>query len=78
MSMQAGGKLATKTSASGIPVPLSTTYQVIVPLPNDGEKYEADLRGRAKVTAQPKSLGWRTWRLLTRTFRFDRSIETVE
>ncbi len=71
MSMQAGGKLATKTSASGIPVPLSTTYQVIVPLPNDGEKYEADLRGRAKVTAQPKSLGWRTWRLLTRTFRFD-------
>ena len=72
MSMQAGGTLATKTGDAGIPVPLSTTYQVIVPMPNDGLlKYEAGLRGRAKIAAQWQSLGTRLRRLLTRTFRFE-------
>ena len=70
--MQAGGTLATKTGDAGIPVPLSTTYQVIVPMPNDGLlKYEAGLRGRAKIAAQWQSLGTRLRRLLTRTFRFE-------
>ena len=71
MSVQAGGKLATKPDASGIPVPLSTTYQVTVPLPGDVSQYKSGLRGRAKVAASPQSLGTRTWRLLTRTFRFE-------
>jgi putative peptide zinc metalloprotease protein len=71
MSVQAGGKLATKPDASGIPVPLSTTYQVTVPLPGDASQYKSGLRGRAKVAAAPQSLGTRTWRLLTRTFRFE-------
>ena len=56
---------------SGIPVPLSTTYQVIVPMPNDGLKYEAGLRGRAKISAQWQSLGTRLRRVITRTFRFE-------
>ena len=71
MSVQSGGKLATKPDASGIPVPLSTTYQVIVPLPGDASQFKSGLRGRAKVAAAPQSLGTRTWRILTRTFRFE-------
>lgn len=71
MSVQAGGKLATRTDAAGITRPLSTTYQVTVPLPGDVHLYKPGLRGRAKVSADPRSLGWRFMHFITRTFRFD-------
>ena len=71
MSVQAGGKLATRTDAAGITRPLSTTYQVTVPLPGDAHLYKPGLRGRAKVSADPRSLGWRLMHFITRTFRFD-------
>ncbi len=71
MAVQSGGNVPTKPDASGIPVPLSTTYQVTVPLPGDASLYKSGLRGRAKVAADPQSLGARTWRVLTRTFRFE-------
>ncbi len=71
MSVQAGGKLATRTDKTGAARPLSTTYQVIVPMPTGELLYKSGMRGRAKVAADPLSLGARTWRLLVRTFRFD-------
>ena len=71
MSVQAGGKIATRTDAAGAPRPLSATYQVDVVLPTDQFTYKIGQRGRAKVTADPKSLGQRLWRFLTRTFHFE-------
>ncbi len=72
MAVQAGGKVAARTDASGAPRPLSATYQVIVPLPSDlAYRFQIGERGRAKVTADPKSLGQRCWRFITRTFHFE-------
>ncbi len=71
MSVQAGGVLATRTDSSGAPRPLSATYQVTVALPKEKGPYKIGQRGRARIAAEPMSLGQRTWRFLTTTFHFE-------
>jgi len=72
LSIKAGGELATETDKSGRERPMSTSYQARVPL--DGIT-DADLRiglrGKAKIHADPLSLGSRIWRTIARTFRFE-------
>ncbi|MBJ42302.1 MAG: hemolysin D [Planctomycetaceae bacterium] len=74
MTVQAGGKIPVRPDSIGGSRPLSATYQVAVELPavpGDIGVFRVGQRGWAKVSADPKSLGQRLWRLITRTFRFD-------
>ena len=71
MTVQSGGKIPAQTDPSGRAEPLKPTFQVTVDLPGDPRLYRPGMRGRAKVSVDPRSLGWRFLRLATRTFRFD-------
>jgi hypothetical protein len=71
MTVQGGGKVAARTDSSGAPRPLSATYQVTVKLPEDAMKFKIGQRGRAKVAADPRTLGQRLWRAITSTFHFE-------
>ena len=71
MAVQSGGKVPAQTNASGRTEPLKPTFQVTVDLPGDPRLYRPGMRGRAKVSVDPRSLGWRLLRFATRTFRFD-------
>jgi putative peptide zinc metalloprotease protein len=70
LSTKSGGELATKTDETGVERPMSPSYQVRVPLEDPNRLTRLGLRGRAKIYAEPQSLGQRTWRLITRTFNF--------
>jgi putative peptide zinc metalloprotease protein len=70
LSNQAGGELATRTDASGVPRPLSTSYRARVPLDDPDGLLLLDLRGRAKIAAGWRPLGSRIWRTITHTFHF--------
>jgi putative peptide zinc metalloprotease protein len=70
LSQQAGGDLPTKTDASGMPRPLSTSYRARVPLDDPGGMFRSGLRGRAKIDTGWQPLGSRFWRYLTHTFHF--------
>jgi len=71
MSVQAGGRVATRTDSTGGARPLSSTYQVNVPLKGYAGQFKMGQRGRAKISAEPRSLGDRLWRYLTDTFHFE-------
>jgi putative peptide zinc metalloprotease protein len=71
MSVQAGGRVATRTDSTGGARPLSATYQVTVPLKGYAGQFKMGQRGRAKISAEPRSLGDRLWRYLTDTFHFE-------
>jgi len=71
LSSQAGGELATRTDPAGMQRPLSTSYQARAALPEVDEPLQPGLRGRGKIAAQPRSLGWRLGRFLARTFHFE-------
>ena len=71
MSVQAGGRVATRTDSTGGARPLSATYQVNVPLKGYAGQFKMGQRGRAKISAEPRSLGDRLWRYLTDTFHFE-------
>ena len=51
--------------------PLNTSYQARVPLPGGIDGMRVGYRGTAKIKAAPKSLGWRLYRFLNKTFNFD-------
>ena len=70
LSNQAGGELAPRSAASGVPRPLSTSYRARVPLDNSDGLLLLDLRGRAKIAADWRPLGSRIWRTVTHTFHF--------
>jgi putative peptide zinc metalloprotease protein len=73
LSTKAGGELATKTDPSGIERPMSTSYQVRVPLDDPQHLLRLGLRGQAKVHMgfeDWQTLGQRFWRFLTETFNF--------
>lgn len=70
LSNKAGGELPTKTDESGVERPLSTSYQVRVPLDDSEGVLRLGLRGRARVHAIPLTLGDRIWRYVTQTFNF--------
>lgn len=75
LSSRAGGELNTKTDASGVQRPMSTSYQALAPLDKErlGELrglLNPGLRGRAKIHTKWQSLGSRSYRYLARTFHF--------
>ncbi len=72
LSSQSGGQLGTVMDGSGQAVPVSTSYYARASIDaTDGMLYQADLRGRAKIYPEKKrSLGWRLYRYVARTFHF--------
>jgi putative peptide zinc metalloprotease protein len=68
-----GGELATQMDPSGVPRPLSPVFEAVVPLPQDDPHglMRIGLVGKAKISTEPRTLGSRLWRYLSRTFNFD-------
>lgn len=71
LSLQGGGLLDTEMDSSGTLRPISTSYQARVPLENVEVPLRAGYRGQAKIYVGWKTVGWRIYRFLARTFRFD-------
>jgi putative peptide zinc metalloprotease protein len=71
LASQVGGVLDTEMDAAGRLRPLSTSYQVRVPLSDVEVPLRSGYRGQAKIYAGWKSAGWRIYRFLNRTFRFE-------
>lgn len=71
LTSQTGGRLDSTMDESGQLRPTSTSYQAMVPLPNNAKEFRAGYRGQARVYVKWKSLGWRLYRFLSRTFHFD-------
>nr|WP_145119122.1 biotin/lipoyl-binding protein [Rosistilla oblonga] len=72
LSSQSGGDLDTQVDPeTGNMRPINASYQARVPLPEVSEGMRVGYRGTAKISAAPKSLGWRFYRFLNKTFQFD-------
>lgn len=71
LATQSGGGVDTEMDPSGRLRPMSTSYQARVPLDDVDVPLRAGYRGHAKVYVGWKSLGWRFYRFLARTFRFE-------
>lgn len=71
ISLQSGGRLDTEMTASGRLKPISTSYQARVPIENVDLSMRVGYRGQARVYVGWKSLGWRVYRFLARTFRLE-------
>ncbi len=71
LSTQVGGRLNTEMDSSGKLRPISTSYQARVPLDNVKVPLRAGYRGQAKIYVGWKSLGWRLYRFLSKTFSFE-------
>ncbi len=71
LSTQVGGRLDTEMDSSGKLRPMSTSYQARVPLKNVEVPLRAGYRGQAKIYVGWKSLGWRLYRFLSKTFSFE-------
>jgi hypothetical protein len=51
--------------------PISTSYHARAHLLDEnGEFDQIDLRGKARIATEWKSLGWRVYRFAARTFQF--------
>ena len=70
LATQAGGDLNTKMDRSGVPRPISTTYQARVLLDNSDSSLFVGLRGQARIYPGWQSLGKRIMRYVLRTFHF--------
>ena len=73
LSAKAGGELNTKTDTYGRQRPMSTSYQALAPLDNQGDLQgllSPGQRGRAKIHTDWQSLGNRAYRYVVRTFHF--------
>jgi putative peptide zinc metalloprotease protein len=68
-----GGELPTQMTDSGIPKPLNTVFDALVPLPENDPHglLRVGLVGRAKISTPPRTLWSRFYRYLARTFNFD-------
>lgn len=71
LGIQSGGRLDTEMDSSGRLRPISTSYQARVPLENVDVPLRTGYRGQAKIYVGWKSLGWRIYRFLARTFRLE-------
>jgi putative peptide zinc metalloprotease protein len=71
LTSQTGGRLDSTMDESGQLRPTSTSYQAMVPLEGNSKYFRAGYRGQARVYVGWKSLGWRLYRFLSRTFHFD-------
>ncbi len=71
LSNNAGGEIATKQDAkTGQVKPLSTVYEVVIPIDNTRLMLHPGQRGFAKIDGGTHTLGWWLWRLITKTFHF--------
>lgn len=71
LSNSAGGEIATKQDPkTGAPKPLTTVYEVTIPLDNPHLLMHPGQRGYAKIDGGVHTLGWWLWRLITKTFHF--------
>ena len=72
MSSQTGGDLQTEIDpTTGQVKPRSVSYQARVPLVDTGLPMRLGYRGSAKVHTENKTLGWRLWRVIIKTFNFE-------
>lgn len=71
LSTQVGGRLDTEMDSSGRLRPISTSYQARVPLDDVKVPLRVGYRGQAKIYVGWKSLGWRLYRFLSKTFSFE-------
>jgi putative peptide zinc metalloprotease protein len=71
LARQVGGGLDTEMDASGRLKPVSTSYQARVPLKDVKVPLRAGYRGQAKIYVGWRSLGWRLYRFLSKTFSFE-------
>jgi putative peptide zinc metalloprotease protein len=71
LSTQAGGSLDTKTDETGRTLPMSTSYQAKVDFENLTIPLRGGYRGQANVHLAWKSLGWRLYRYVVKTFNFE-------
>lgn len=71
LASQAGGALNTEMGPGGQLRPISTSYQARVPLKDVDVPLRPGYRGQAKIYVGWKSVGWRIYRFLARTFRFE-------
>lgn len=71
LATQSGGGVDTEMDPSGRLRPMSTSYQARVPLDDVEVPLRVGYRGYAKVYVGWKSVGWRFYRFLARTFRFE-------
>jgi putative peptide zinc metalloprotease protein len=70
-SLAAGGDLPSRLDPGGLAHPRSTTYQARVELDPARQRVLLGATGRAKIAVDARSLGWRLWRFLSRTFRLE-------
>jgi hypothetical protein len=66
-----GGDLVTQQDADGNDQPASATYEVSVPLKVVSTQVLDGATGIAKVHVGSQTIGYRLWRLLCQTFRFE-------
>jgi putative peptide zinc metalloprotease protein len=71
LSASAGGRLETKTDASGQVRPLNTSYQARVPLVDIPVKLQTGMQGQARIYTGWQPLGRRLYRYCAKTFHFD-------
>ena len=71
LSSRTGGPLVTTTDASGNDVPQTPTYLVSVPIDCERLMLVDGATGRAKIRVGSQTIGWRIWRAICRTFRFE-------
>jgi putative peptide zinc metalloprotease protein len=67
-----GGNLITVTDRStGELRPVSTSYPAWAPLDQQGESLQIGMRGRGKIRTEWRTVGYRVWRILAKTFNFE-------
>jgi putative peptide zinc metalloprotease protein len=71
LSIQSGGRLDTKMDESGRMRPISTSYQARIPIENSDFPLRSGYRGQARIHLPWKSIGWRLYRVIVKTFNFE-------
>ncbi len=73
LSVKAGGAVPTETDEAGREVPISTSYEVMMSLPEDDEQFAAvttGMRGTARIQVGNRTVGQWLLRLIWQTFNF--------
>ena len=71
LSNAAGGEVATKQDEkTGQAKPLTSVYEVIIPIDNADLALQPGLRGFAKIDGGTHTLAWWIWRSMSKTFHF--------
>jgi hypothetical protein len=71
MSAQKGGRVETKTDQTGQSRPVSTSFQVRVPITDFGGTLQAGMQGQARIYTGWQPLFRRIYRYCAKTFHFD-------